>query len=259
MKSPDIDANHYKKNSFSQYHLAEEALALHKFLGNEQVLDIGCGDGKLSKKIADKVPNGFVYGIDPSFSMINLAKATFKEENTCNLDFNIGSAETFKTEKQFDLITAFSSLHWVRGQKEALNNMVTALKPRGRMLILTFPTESPYDGVLKEVIHSKKWKEHSDSSACKYWITSDEYQQIASRLNLKKLFLRTYEEVAIYRDENHFMDYVKGWLPCLITLPENLQQDFLKDLASHARQCYGTVEQKEFKIPYYKIVMYLEK
>jgi len=258
-KSVDIDAHHYMENSSVQLRLAEDVLSMHKFLGNEEILDVGCGEGKLTAKLASNVPRGSVCGIDPSSSMIKLAGETYNSRDNFNITFEIGSAENINAERQFDLITVFSSLHWVKGQEEALKNMVSALKVKGRLLILTFPQESPYYRVLEEVIHSSKWLQHSDSSACRYWLTSEQYELIISKLKLKKLFLKTYREIAIYQNENHFKDYVKGWLPCLITLPENLHDEFLTDLAIFAHQRYGKHDQEGFEIPYDKIVMYLEK
>lgn len=205
------------------------------------------------------MPQGFVCGIDPSFSMINLANEAFDIRTTPNLSFEVGSAENFKGEKQFDLITMFSSLHWVRGQEKALNNLTSVLRQEGKLLILTFPHESPYYRLLEKVIHSKKWLQYSNSSACKHWLTSDQYQLIISKQKLRKLFFKTYREVAVYQNEGQFKDYVKGWLPCLITLPENLQEEFLTELAYCARQCYGKFDQEGFEIPYDKIVMYLER
>lgn len=33
--------------------------------GNESILDVGCGDGKITALLASKVPQGFVIGVDP--------------------------------------------------------------------------------------------------------------------------------------------------------------------------------------------------
>lgn len=259
MKSLTVDADHYRKHSSAQFRLAEEALLLHQFCDDEQILDIGCGDGRLTLKLAEKAPRGSVDGIDPSPSMVALAKHSLLTETVSNVNFAIDSAENFRTEKKYDLITAFSSLHWVRGQESALQNMVGALKPNGKILILTYPQESPYQRILEEIIYSEKWRPYADSSACRHWVSSERYAEVISALNLKKHHLKTSREVIFYRDEEHFTNQVKGWLPCLIDLPKHLQKEFLADLTSQVRCNYGKPNQPGFEVIYGKIVLYLEK
>jgi trans-aconitate methyltransferase len=50
--------------------MAEEVLALLDLKGAEQILDIGCGNGKIRAEIAARVPKGSVVGVDPSREMI---------------------------------------------------------------------------------------------------------------------------------------------------------------------------------------------
>lgn len=259
MAQADIDAQHYKENSSVQFRLAEDILGLHQFRSDEDILDVGCGDGKLTVKLSEKVPHGCVDGIDPSPAMVQLAAETHPLNKFSNLHFQIGSAENFQADKKYDLITVFSCLHWVRGQEHAIKHMTKALKDHGKLLMLTFPKESSYWRVLEEVIYRPKWQKYAGSSACQHWVSSEEYKRIAHDLKLKEIYLHTSHENASYQDKNHFKEYVKGWLPCLISIPENLHEDFLDDLAIHAEDKYGEVGKTEFSIPYDKIVMYLEK
>jgi trans-aconitate 2-methyltransferase len=57
--------------------MAEEQLALLDLEGWEQILDVGCGDGKITAKIAERVPRGSVLGVDPSQGMIAFASGHF--------------------------------------------------------------------------------------------------------------------------------------------------------------------------------------
>ena len=60
----------YHKNSSEQQKWGLELLNKIAFSGNERVLDIGCGDGKLTMEIANRVRHGSVLGIDKSEDMI---------------------------------------------------------------------------------------------------------------------------------------------------------------------------------------------
>jgi len=63
----------YANISALQRAMAEDAVASVQFAGNEQVLDVGCGDGHVTRMIAGMVPDGYVVGIDPSQGMLGEA------------------------------------------------------------------------------------------------------------------------------------------------------------------------------------------
>ena len=71
------DAKDYAKNSQNQFQWAKELIPKLKLQGNEALLDIGCGDGKITAEIAKALPNGKVVGIDSSPEMIKLSKNHF--------------------------------------------------------------------------------------------------------------------------------------------------------------------------------------
>ena len=58
------DAAGYDRQSRLQEAMAEEVLALLDLEGSERVLDIGCGDGRVTAEIADRVLRGSVVGVD---------------------------------------------------------------------------------------------------------------------------------------------------------------------------------------------------
>jgi len=60
------DAKDYAKNSTAQESWANELVSKLALQGNEHLLDIGCGDGKITNSIAQKLANGRVVGIDRS-------------------------------------------------------------------------------------------------------------------------------------------------------------------------------------------------
>jgi trans-aconitate 2-methyltransferase len=71
------DAKDYAKNSQNQYQWAKELIPKIKLTGNETLLDIGCGDGKITAELAKCIPNGLAVGIDSSAQMIKLSQNTF--------------------------------------------------------------------------------------------------------------------------------------------------------------------------------------
>jgi trans-aconitate methyltransferase len=68
------NAQEYDRLSALQDTMAAEVLTLLKLKGNERLLDIGCGNGKNTVAIAERVPQGSVLGVDASADMIAFAK-----------------------------------------------------------------------------------------------------------------------------------------------------------------------------------------
>ncbi len=60
----------YAQHSSVQQSHAERLLQGLKLQPNDQILDLGCGDGRVTALLADRLPEGQVIGIDPSDSML---------------------------------------------------------------------------------------------------------------------------------------------------------------------------------------------
>lgn len=85
----------YARHSSLQEAMAAEALKRLEFNGDERVLDIGCGDGRLSARIADRLADGSVLGVDASADMIAFATAHYGAggvEPRSNLRFEVADA-----------------------------------------------------------------------------------------------------------------------------------------------------------------------
>ena len=85
MKKYSWNAEDYKQHSKNQQKWARELIARLKLKGTEDILDIGCGDGKVTAEIASDVPNGSIVGIDNSIPMIELAKKNYPTSKHPNL------------------------------------------------------------------------------------------------------------------------------------------------------------------------------
>ena len=78
-KNYTLDAKDYAKNSQDQYQWAKELIPKLKLTGNEALLDISCGDGKITAELAKCLPNGIAVGIDSCAQMINLSQNIFSK------------------------------------------------------------------------------------------------------------------------------------------------------------------------------------
>lgn len=103
----------------------------------EHILDVACGGGKLSLKIAEKGCE--VHGIDLSENAINSAKRlTEREKIAC--EFEVRNAEDLPyQDRYFDKVVFSSSLEHLQDDIKALKEACRVLKPNGRV-ILTVPS-----------------------------------------------------------------------------------------------------------------------
>ncbi len=90
------NAADYAANSVVQQAWARELIARLNLRGDEHVLDVGCGDGKVSAEIAHAVPRGSVVGIDASPQMIKFARAAFPSGKIANLKFEVMDARKIR-------------------------------------------------------------------------------------------------------------------------------------------------------------------
>ncbi len=70
----EFDAEKYRSASQHQQEWGQRLIGELGLGGNERIVELGCGDGRLTLQIARCVPDGFVLGIDASERMIALAQ-----------------------------------------------------------------------------------------------------------------------------------------------------------------------------------------
>jgi len=90
------NAADYAANSAAQHVWARDLIAQLHPRGNEHILDVGCGDGKVTAELARAVPKGSVTGIDASPEMIRFARKTFSPSKHTNLKFQVMDAREIR-------------------------------------------------------------------------------------------------------------------------------------------------------------------
>src|SRR3954469_22690664 len=121
----------YARISALQQAMAAEVLALLDVKDAKSILDLGCGNGRITAEIASRVPEGRVVGVDASADMISLARQQYGPSVQPNLSFEVGDIRRIGYVEKFDLAVSFNALHWIPEQGVALRAVHTALKPDG--------------------------------------------------------------------------------------------------------------------------------
>ncbi len=214
----DLDAQHYRTHSDQQYSRASELLDPFHFDVSATVLDIGCGDGRITAEIANRVPQGKVIGIDASLNMIHLARESFPKAAFPNLEFHCIKAEEIPFVEQFDKIVCFNCLLWVRKAKQALDLMCKLLKRNGELLILTYLKNSSYVDFLEETL--KAYPQYQELSAAHTMLSANDYEWILKSNHLKLEEFTIREQVTKYENTEDLKGYLKGWLTSYVSLPQ---------------------------------------
>lgn len=223
-------ASAYKNNSSLQWQLAMEGLKAFYFNPDDHVLDVGCGDGKITAWISSKVPDGMVEGMDISERMVFEARTQFGQGN---LSFFKASAEAIPFSGRFDKLVSFSTLHWVLDQKGALQSMKESLKPGGAML-LVLPLKSANNlGILGEKIaRSEKWAHlFPVFKTERIYFTLDEYKKLLNEVGLDVQMAAVFLGLAQYKDREALIGWIAPLMNFTRHLPEHLQREFVEEMA----------------------------
>ncbi|MFC7536909.1 class I SAM-dependent methyltransferase [Sphingomonas sp. GCM10030256] len=117
------DAGEYARVGGFVPALGAAALDLLDPQPGEHILDVGCGDGTLTRQIVER--GATVVGIDNSISMIGAARGK-------GLDARLMDASQLKFGEAFDAAFSNATLHWVLDKERAARAIWFALKPGGR-------------------------------------------------------------------------------------------------------------------------------
>jgi ubiquinone/menaquinone biosynthesis C-methylase UbiE len=187
MTMSEWNASDYNHISTLQEVMARKEIQRLKLAGSERVLDIGCGDGKVTAEIAALVPRGVVLGVDPSHNMIEFASSHFGTPARANLRFEVGDARRLPYRSEFDVVVSFNALHWVPEQEAALRCIQVALKPGGRALLRFVPREEGWaiEYILEEVRSRSRWADFFTGFRPPFaHFTPDQYRGMAERCGL---------------------------------------------------------------------------
>jgi len=124
--SQQWNAQDYARNAGFVPALGEPVLELLAVVPGERILDVGCGDGVLTKRLVGAGAN--VIGVDHSPEMIAASRAL-------GLDARMADATALPFDNEFDAVFTNATLHWVKANPEAcVTGAFRALKPGGRFV-----------------------------------------------------------------------------------------------------------------------------
>jgi trans-aconitate methyltransferase len=124
----EFDGQKYRQASAHQQEWGQRIIEEFTFQGNEHILDLGCGDGGLTARLAALVPDGMVVGLDAATGMIDAARERYQRSN---LQFVLADINCLEADSQFDVVFSNATLHWIKDHGRLLAAVYRALRPAG--------------------------------------------------------------------------------------------------------------------------------
>jgi len=251
------NAADYAANSVVQQTWARELIARLDLRGGEHVLDVGCGDGKITAEIARALPRGSATGVDASRQMIEFARKSFPTSEISNLKFQIMDARKIKFSRRFDLIFSNAALHWVDDHQAILRGMASVLKPGGRLIVSCGGKGNAQDVfvALRPEMRLKRWRDFFRRMPKPYFFYSPaDYEKWLPRAGFKTLNIQLAPKDATCDGRDGFAAWLRTtWLPYAQRVPEALRAEFIaavtaRYVAEHPSDADGKVHVRMMRL-----------
>ena len=126
----DWDAATYERISAPLAELGRDVLDRLVLRGDETVLDAGCGTGKVTRLLYDRLPAGRVLAVDAAPSMLEQARALLPAA----VDVRQADLTALDLGEPVDAILSTATFHWIADHDRLFANLHAALKPGGRLV-----------------------------------------------------------------------------------------------------------------------------
>jgi trans-aconitate 2-methyltransferase len=250
------DAAEYARRSSLQETMAREVLALLDLDDSERILDVGCGEGKVTGQIAACAPNASVVGVDPSHDMISFAQA---HHILPNLRFQVADARSLPFQDEFDLVVSFNALHWVPDQQSALRSIYNALINGGKAQLRLVPAgpRKSVETIVEETRRTPKWKAYfADFNDPYLRLTSEEYAALARHTGFRVLRVFTKDHSWDFGSRSAFAGFCAvGCVAWTNRLPAPERMNFINEVLERYQE--GADSQHTFK--FYQMDIGFEK
>jgi trans-aconitate methyltransferase len=205
--------------------LGMPVVALLAPLRGERILDLGCGDGPLTKQLSDLGCK--VVGVDASAEMIRAAQAL-------GLDARLMDGHTLQFDGEFDAVFSNAALHWMKQPEKVIAGVWRALKPGGR-----FVGEFGGKGNVATIVMALEGalsKRGIDATTVDPWYnpTAEEYRTILEAYGF------TANSIALFPRSTPLPGSIVGWLetfaqPFAAALPPPDRSAFFREVAELCR------------------------
>lgn len=124
------DAEVYHRVSDFQFEWGREVLQRLPLRGDEHVLDAGCGSGRVTAALLERLPRGRVIAVDASEAMVRKARETVGDR----AEVRVADLSELELEEQVDAIFSNAVFHWIPDHERLFTRLRTILAPGGTLV-----------------------------------------------------------------------------------------------------------------------------
>jgi trans-aconitate 2-methyltransferase len=251
------NAADYERISQLQLTMADEVLAMLDLGGAHRILDVGCGNGKITAEIASRVPHATVLGVDPSHEMIEFASGHYDRAAYPNLRFEIADARSLPYRAEFDVVVSFNALHWVPQQEEALRSICAAMKPgaRAQLRLVCKGERRSLEHVLEKTCTSPRWAQYFEQFHKPYvHLTPEAYCELAQHNGLQVVHVQYEDKAWDFKTRSAFEAFgFVTFVEWTRLLPAKEEPNFVGDVLDRYRLVASQTSGEENTFKFYQM------
>jgi trans-aconitate 2-methyltransferase len=126
----DWNASSYDRLADPQEEWGKEIIEGLELKGDETVLDAGCGTGRATKLLAERLPQGRVIGVDASPSMIEVARDALGDE----VELIVSDLLQLELPEPVDAVFSNATFHWIHDHDALYRHLYGLMRPGGRLV-----------------------------------------------------------------------------------------------------------------------------
>jgi trans-aconitate 2-methyltransferase len=237
MTTYNWNAEDYERNSQAQQKWGRELIVNLNLRGKEDILDLGCGDGKVTAEIAQLVGIGSVIGVDNSMQMIELAKEKYPQNKYPNLSFQVMDASDLSFEGCFDVVFSNAALHWVNNHQPVVEGLYKSLRVGGKIL-LRMGGKGDAAGILSVMDDLKacnRWAQYFTEFEFPFtFLGVDDYQVLLREAGFSEKRVELIPKDMTHDGKLGLQGWIRTtWLPYTLRIPTEKREAFIEEAASN--------------------------
>jgi len=124
------DAETYDTVSDPQFEWGMEVLGRLELRGDESAIDAGCGSGRITAELLERIPDGELLAVDGSEAMIAKARERLGERAS----YLVADLAGLEVDEPADLVFSTATFHWIPDHDALFRRLRAALEPGGRLV-----------------------------------------------------------------------------------------------------------------------------
>jgi trans-aconitate 2-methyltransferase len=228
------DAGEYEKLSAPMTRWGAGIVGGLETRGDEAAIDAGCGTGRVTELLLERLPEGSVLAVDSSGAMVEAARRRFAGDPRVRVERQ--DLLSLEVRERADFILSTATFHWISDHDRLFERLSGALKPHGRLVAqcggegnISRATQAANEVMEQERFrpYFEGWQDHkyyADPSSTRERLEAAGFEEVETWLHDEVAAFDSVEELARYLGVIVFGGH-------LDRLPEELKGPFTAELA----------------------------